>query len=700
MGDLARAQQVAEEAVDTLKKVSKLSWSTQQIFVDVAGSLARAGLVDEAIEIVEQYEDTLSGAQAMVYVACGLAKMGDLARAQQVAEEAVGTLKQFPNLWWNGPQIFADVARSLARAGLVDESLKVVEHIDNPEERAQAMHHVVSLLTEPNQFLEALSFAKRLDGFGGLASIAFDLILKLIDEGRLDECLDLCEQINESWVHDQALIHVSIAFAREGRIKDVQNVIKRFRMRWSHTRVRECVAVTLAGKGWGDEALDFLEQIADFYSQLETMVDMVEAMANGGWVDEALVLADRINVSHERVQALRCVVRVLVRSGDLDTVRRVVEEIVVAIRQTVGALSFEQVLVDVAGELAKAGMVDEAFKVVEPIEDLSVRTQVLFGVATELAKEGRGEDVIKVIDRIEGCVDHKLAMVCLARELVDVGLVDEAFKVMGPMNDLLVSDVNGVVVLMEVASVLVKSGQVDEALKVVGQVDQLWDCTPVLVEAASTLTSSGRIDEALKVVDRIDEPEDCGKALMCLARILVSKGDVGVATSLTSLAWSLIRKGDIDATLEIILAGEGATSIRVSIYVAVIEELVSSGLFDDAINVLHSVLAEVKGFLRKQDGRDCCIVLTKVCFDTSCLVDVSSPMRERWLGLARSALARSWLYGASVWDHFDILVRVAPELAVQLVDERILADPGHGADPESDPDLGSEGPGGNAGSYR
>ena len=700
MGDLARAQQVAEEAVGTLKKVSKLSWSTQQIFVDVAGSLARAGLVDESLKVVVHIDDSEERAQAMVYVACGLAKMGDLARAQQVAEEAVGTLKQLPNLWWNGPQIFADVARSLARAGLVDASLKVVEHIDNPEERAQAMHHVVSLLTEPNQFLEALSFAKRLDGFGSLASIAFDLILKLIDEGRLDECLDLCEQINESWVHDQALIHVSIAFAREGRIKDVQNVIKRFRMRWSHTRVRECVAVTLAGKGWGDEALDFLEQIADFYSQLETMVDMVEAMANGGWVDEALVLADRINVSHERVQALRCVVRVLVRSGDLDTVRRVVEEIVVAIRQTVGALSFEQVLVDVAGELAKAGMVDEAFKVVEPIEDLSVRTQVLFGVATELAKEGRGEDVIKVIDRIEGCVDHKLAMVCLARELVDVGLVDEAFKVMGPMNDLLVSDVHGEVVLMEVASVLVKSGQVDEALKVVGQVDQLWDCTPVLVEAASTLTRSGRIDEALKVVDRIDEPEDCGKALMCLARILVSKGDVGVATSLTSLAWSLIRKGDIDATLEIILAGEGATSIRVSIYVAVIEELVSSGLFDDAINVLHSVLAEVKGFLRKQDGLDCCIVLTKVCFDTSCLVDVSSPMRERWLGLARSALARSWLYGASVWDHFDILVRVAPELAVQLVDERILADPGHGADPESDPDLGSEGPGGNAGSYR
>ena len=75
-------------------------------------------------------------------------------------------------------------------------------------------------------------------------------------------------------------------------------------------------------------------------------------------------------------------------------------------------------------------------------------------------------------------------------------------------------------------------------------------------------------------------------------------------------------------------------------------------------------------------------------------------MCERWLGLTRSVLARSWLYGASVWDNFDVLVRVAPKLAVQLVDERILAAPEQGTAPEFDPDLGPEGPGGEAGSYR
>ena len=33
------------------------------------------------------------------------------------------------------------------------------------------------------------------------------------------------------------------------------------------------------------------------------------------------------------------------------------------------------------------------------------------------------------------------------------------------------------------------------------------------------------------------------------------------------------------------------------------------------------------------------------------------------------------LYGAPVWDRFDVLLRVAPDLATRLVEERLLADP-------------------------
>ena len=76
------------------------------------------------------------------------------------------------------------------------------------------------------------------------------------------------------------------------------------------------------------------------------------------------------------------------------------------------------------------------------------------------------------------------------------------------------------------------------------------------------------------------------------------------------------------------------------------------------------------------------------------LVDAGSTTHEQWLGLARSALVRSWFYGASVWDRFDVLLRVAPDLATRLVEERLLADP------EPSPDSDPEGPGGGAPSSR
>ena len=115
---------------------------------------------------------------------------------------------------------------------------------------------------------------------------------------------------------------------------------------------------------------------------------------------------------------------------------------------------------------------------------------------------------------------------------------------------------------------------------------------------------------------------------------------------------------------------------------------------------MRIALTEVEGIARRQEAADYCAVLATACLEASDLIDASSSMRERWLGLTRSVLARSWLYGASVWDHFDILMRVAPDLAIQLVDERILGDREPRAASESDPDLGPEGPGGDTGSYR
>lgn len=120
--------------------------------------------------------------------------------------------------------------------------------------------------------------------------------------------------------------------------------------------------------------------------------------------------------------------------------------------------------------------------------------------------------------------------------------------------------------------------------------------------------------------------------------------------------------------------------------------------------MLRVALAEVEGLMRRQDAADYCATLAAACVDAADLVDAGTTTHEQWLGLARSALARSWLYGASVWDRFDVLLRVAPDLATRLVEERLLADPdpNPGAEPRpsSEPRPDPEGPGGGAASSR
>ena len=205
--------------------------------------------------------------------------------------------------------------------------------------------------------------------------------------------------------------------------------------------------------------------------------------------------------------------------------------------------------------------------------------------------------------------------------------------------------------LVKVAGSLARAGMTDEALAVAERIEDRWERARALVEVADALAQAGKTDEALKTISVMNDPSSRSRAQS-----------------------------------------------------TVIKTLVRNGSTNDAADVMRVELAWVRGIAQRHDAADYCATLAAACVDSADFladsVDTEPIERERWLGMARSVLARSWLYGASVWDNFDVLVRVAPELAVQLVDERILANPEHATAPESDPDRGPEGPGGEAGSYR
>ena len=225
---------------------------------------------------------------------------------------------------------------------------------------------------------------------------------------------------------------------------------------------------------------------------------------------------------------------------------------------------------------------------------------------------------------------------------------------------------------------------------------------------------------AEEVAERIEEPQERARVLAGVAEALAEVGetdrarqvaDNAVSTAerieapwlrtwvLAGVAEALAQAGAIDGALKIVSVMNDPIS-RSRALSPVIKELVRKGSSDDAVESMRAELGWVRGVAERRDAAGCYATLAEACADVSDLVDSESTIRGQWLGLARSALACSWLYGESVWDQFGILMRVAPELAVQLVDERVLAEPGDGTLPESDPDLGPEGPGGDAGAYR
>ena len=298
-----------------------------------------------------------------------------------------------------------------------------------------------------------------------------------------------------------------------------------------------------------------------------------------------------------------------------------------------------------------------AEEVAERIEDSRERTWALAVVAEALARAGHADEALAMAERIEAPQERALGLARVAGALAQAGETDWARQV------------------------------ADNAASTAERIEASQEHARVLASVAEALAQAGETDRARQVADNAASTAERIEAPW-LRR-----------WALAGVAEALAQAGAIDGALKFVSVMNDPIS-RSRALSPVIKELVRKGSSDDAVEAMRAELGWVRGGAERRDAAGCYATLAEACADASDLVDSESTIRGQWLGLARSALACSWLYGASVWGHFGILMRVAPELAVQLVDERVLAEPEGGTPPELEPDLGPEGPGGGAGAYR
>ena len=497
--------------------------------------------------------------------------------------------------------------------------------------------------------------------FGVTPDVVLDMVISASDPNRkMDELGRMAKEAIRSGGGGIFLLNLSVVLnslasrrdLRDGVLYLLVTVIASFGCVVNESEVDDCKLLD-GLEGWINDAI-VSARLNEGSLQVYAFDKGVDNLIRGDWVIAILRhaedISERIVEPMWRARALMEVVGVLVRVGETDRVRRVAENTVSAAEQIERPWDRVQVLVAVADGLVRVGLIDDAFAVVQQIEEPSGRARALSAVAGVLAQEGQTNEAVAVVEQIEESRERVRALSEVARALVQVGLIDEGLAVVEQIEE----SRERARALSEVARALVREGEADRARRVAEtavstaeQIEQPRERAQALSEVAGALAQADTVDEVLKILSVMNDPASRSRTLYPVITALVRKGSSG-----------------------------------------------------DAVETVRAELAWVRGVAQRQHAASCCSTLAAACADAADLVDETPALREQWLGLARSALARSWLYGASVWDHFDILIRVAPELAVQLVDERILADPEQGTAPESEPDLGSEGPGGDAGSYR
>ena len=531
--------------------------------------------------------------------------------------------------------------------------------------------------------------------------------LRKIDDPDESACMfnainDMIEKIKDPRIRAEALAGVVDVLARADQISKSFNMAKRIEE--SRIRARALAGIlTRVGeidcaRRVAEDAVSAAKQIEDPRKRTEALAGVASALVQVGEIDcarrvaeDAVSAAKQIEDPRKRTEALAGVASALVQVGEIDCARRVAEDAVSAAKQIEDPRKRTEALAGVAGVLAQVNQVDKALDMVKLIEDSRMRTWILVEVAGVLARTGQidrarrvAEDAVSTAKRIE----------------------DSRMRTW---------------ILVEVAGVLARTGQIDRARRVAEdavstakRIEDIQVHAKTLVKVAGIVAQADQINRARRIAEdsgaRIENPRVRVDDLAEMAGALVQANQIEDpwvrAEVLAEATGVMARAGAIDEAREIVTMVDEPSS-RSRAQSAVIKALVGKGSSDEAVNMLRAALAEVEELVRRQDAADCCATLAAACLDAADLVDAGTTTHEQWLGLARSALARSWLYGASVWDRFDVLLRVAPDLATRLVEERLLAEsepeaagPASSVDPTDRADPDPEGPGGGAASSR
>ena len=695
--------------------------------VKVVSRLVRGGLFQHARQVLKRIDDLELHAVALAKFANGLASFGLIQESRQVVEQARELVDCF-DIQSSRPEMLVKISEAFVCPDLLGYARRYIEQVRNVSElhdgevstKNVCELNGVGVLANDDLSKQEWSRvnpkAEPVEERWRNAGCLNGVVVALALADCVERAVAVAGVIEDSGVRAMVLSDAAVMLARSGYVEKAVTVAGAIDDPKKYADALVGTARELSRLGCIDEALSVVQRIDNSWVFGRVMVDLADSLVQEGRTDEAIAAIEQISDAKERARGFSKTARALARCGKLTESRIVAEGAKYEVERTGDTWMLARVMVDVAEVLAWSGLAEKAVVAANEIGPAWMRNRALTKIVVPLVYSGCVDEAIVVAGMICAPWEHAMVLSDAAVALVRSGCVEKVAAVTRACDGF----EEFVDALVRVVKELSWCGYIDEALSMAQRIDDSWVFGCVMVDIAGSMVREGQADEALVMVKQLDSPVLCVQALTNMAiafnelgdsawmlRVLEEAGYVVEKTRdsvrnmevVIDLFNTLIEVGKVDDALDVVDASV-KLQYGTDIQHAMINALVRQRSFDRVIKIFNAELDLIKGCERNRDAAEYCATLAQACIDVVGGTDEESDARERWFSLARSALVRSWLYGASVWDHFGILMRVAPGLATQLVDERILAAPEQGTAPESGPDLGPEGPGGDTGSYR
>ena len=601
--------------------------------------------------------------------------------------------------------------------------------IDNVKDRIEAIHEVLESDLSADHFkayegcvLGALDFIE--ERSSDLRNKARQLRARALTHvGQFRDAEDAAGLIEDSWWRAEALAGVARASARAGDVDSAVRAAQLIEDPWRRAEALAGVAEAsagaaraLAGAGDVDSAVRAAQLIGDPRRRAEALAGVAEASAGAarasagaGDVDSAVRAAQLIEDPRRRAEALVGVARALAGAGDVDSavrVARLAEESARLIEVPRRA----EALAGVVRALAGAGGPNSAAHVSGIVESRWWRVEILTGVALTLSELKVAENAERVARLVENSSSRIDALFIVARFLARVGNVVAARRIVRQLEGsvwMMQHPKERVEILRRVAVVLIDVEDVENAEDVAWRLETPWRRAEALVAVARAFARIGSAVDAERVVDRIkitawqlQDPKQQASVLIEAAWVLaqIGKNDAAVhvaelakgiarlvnedgfrlhAAALFTLIRGLGQFGDNDNAIDLIKEMDKSVKDprwRAGAVANMCDVLIGANNVHAAMDVIQAEIWRAQRLADRHDGAKICSSLAATCHEICRAFTSEEDILIKWHGLATQCLVRSWMLGASVWENFEVLVRVAPSLAELLIRESLLAE--------------------------